>query len=50
MDDRRDLPDAFSFRRIQVPRDAQSLVFTVAASPVVFVEYTVGRENITRPK
>jgi hypothetical protein len=50
MDDRRDLPDAFSFRRIQVPRDAQSLVFTAAASPVVFVEYTVGRENISRPK
>ena len=50
MDDRRGLPDAFSFRRIQVPNDARSLVFTVAASPVVFVEYTIGRESITRAK
>ena len=50
MADRTDLPDAFSFRRIRVPRDAQSLVFTVAAPPVTFVEYTVGCESITRVK
>jgi|GEM_PF-5213268 hypothetical protein len=46
--DRRDsFNTSYSFRRIRVPRDAKSLVFTVAATPVVFVEFTVGRENIT---
>jgi hypothetical protein len=48
--DRAGIFDAYSFHRIRVPRDARSLVFTVAAPPVVFVEYTVGRESITRPK
>jgi len=45
---RPDLFDSSTFRRIRVPRDARTLVLTVAPLPVVFVEYTVGRESITR--
>jgi hypothetical protein len=39
-----------TFHRIRVPSEAKRLLLTVASTRMTFVEYTVGRESITRPK
>jgi hypothetical protein len=40
----------YSVFHVKVPSDAKKLVLTVAAPRILFVEYTIGREDITRPK
>src|SRR5262249_35782601 len=35
---------------VQVSADAKKLVLTAAAPRIRFVEYTIGRENISRPR
>jgi hypothetical protein len=39
--------DISSLQRVNIPAGAKTIDLTVAAAPVVFVEFTVGRESLT---